>query len=249
MCFDKRNNAEYALKVIKKTDDPDMSQLIKNELSILKSINHPNIINYIHDIVTPTDVYLITDLVCGGDLFNIVHTLNIDLPECDIQLITRNLASALAYIHSMNIVHGDVKLENILVEHDESGRILYIKLADFGLSQIATEPLYTICGTPEYIAPEIISESGYGLKVDIWAAGVTLYILLCGFPPFIKMDSTIEQLFDAILSGEYDFPKLYWNKVSEDTKDLVRSMLQSNPSSRISANDVLNDPWCNNYDL
>lgn len=247
-CFDKRINSEYALKVIKKIEAPQMSQMIENELSILKTINHPNIINLIFDLVTPTDVYLITELVSGGDLFEAIARCT-DFSEHDIRLMTKNLASALAYLHGMDIVHRDVKPENLLVEFDVNGHVLHLKLADFGLSQKVTEPLYMVCGTPTYVAPEILTQEGYGVKIDIWAAGVILYILLCGFPPFVSENDSQEELFDDILSGTYGFPEPYWDNVSEDAKDLVCSMLQSNPSLRFSAEDVLDHPWCDDFDL
>ncbi|XP_050442455.1 serine/threonine-protein kinase GL21140 [Adelges cooleyi] len=247
-CYDKRSNSEYALKVIKKIEAPQMSQMIENELSILKTVSHPNIINLISDLVTPTDVYLITELVNGGDLFEAIARCT-DFSERDTRLMTRNLASALAYLHGLDIVHRDVKPENLLVEFDDSGHVLHLKLADFGLSQKVTEPLFMVCGTPTYVAPEILTQEGYGVKIDIWAAGVILYILLCGFPPFVSENNSQEELFDDILSGTYGFPEPYWDNVSEEAKDLVCSMLQSNPSLRFSAEDVLDHPWCDEYEL
>lgn len=85
-----------------------------------------------------------------------------------------------------------------------------LKLADFGLACEVTEPLFAVCGTPTYVAPEILMETGYGLKIDVWAAGIILYILLCGFPPFVSPDNQQEPLFDAILSGVFEFPEPYW---------------------------------------
>lgn len=85
-----------------------------------------------------------------------------------------------------------------------------LKLADFGLACEVIEPLYAVCGTPTYVAPEILMEAGYGLKIDVWAAGIILYILLCGFPPFVSPDNQQEPLFDAILSGIFEFPEPYW---------------------------------------
>jgi len=236
------------LKVIKKIEVPQMNQMIENELSILKSISHPNIINLISDLVTNTDVYLITELVSGGDLFEAIARCT-DFSERDIRLMTRNLASALAYLHGLDIVHRDVKPENLLVEYDINGHVLHLKLADFGLSQKVNEPLYMVCGTLAYVSPEILTEEGYGVKIDIWAAGVILYILLCGFPPFENKNNFEEGLFNDILNETYSFPEPYWDDVSEEAKDLVCSMLQSNPSLRFSAEDVLDHPWCDEFEL
>lgn len=97
-----------------------------------------------------------------------------------------------------------------------------LKLADFGLACEVTEPLFAVCGTPTYVAPEILMETGYGLKIDVWAAGIILYILLCGFPPFVSPDNQQEPLFDAILSGIFEFPEPYWVK---SKKKLLSSFL------------------------
>ncbi|CAJ0927722.1 unnamed protein product [Ranitomeya imitator] len=101
-------------------------------------------------------------------------------------------------------------------EHQDGSKSL--KLGDFGLATVVDGPLYTVCGTPTYVAPEIIAETGYGLKVDIWAAGVITYILLCGFPPFRGSGDDQEVLFDQILMGQVDFPSPYWDNVSESAK-------------------------------
>lgn len=157
-------------------------------------------------------------------------------------LMIKHLVSGLAYLHKLNIVHRDVKPENLLVEMD-NGKVKCLKLGDFGLACEVTGPLYTVCGTPTYVAPEILTESGYGLKIDVWAAGVILYILLCGYPPFASLDNDQEKLFDCILSGRYDFPDEYWQDVSSLAKDLIYDMLQLSPDLRFSAEDVLDHPW------
>lgn len=96
------------------------------------------------------------------------------------------------------------------MEVDNDGNVVMLKLADFGLACEVTEPLYAVCGTPTYVSPEILMETGYGLKIDVWAAGIILYILLCGFPPFVSPDNQQDPLFDAILSGVFEFPEPYW---------------------------------------
>lgn len=154
------------------------------------------------------------------------------------------------------------------VELDEHGNVLMLKLADFGLACEVDEPLLAVCGTPTYVAPEILMETGYGLKVscvfifreicmyftnlpphrhslqiDVWAAGIILYILLCGFPPFVSPDNQQEPLFDAILSGVYDFPEPYWTDIGDGVRDLIANMLQSDPELRFSSEDILDHFW------
>merc|ERR1712227_1017893 len=104
-----------------------------------------------------------------------------------------------------------------------------LKLGDFGLSCEVHEDLYVVCGTPTYVAPEVLAETGYGVKVDIWAMGVITYILLCGFPPFASLKHNQEELFDKILEGRYEFRSPYWNEVSSSAKELISGMLRVEP--------------------
>ena len=105
------------------------------------------------------------------------------------------------------------------------------------------EPIFTVCGTPTYVAPEILRESGYGLKVDMWAAGVISYIMLCGFPPFRSTKRKQSELFDLIQSGVYEFISPYWDEVSDDAKDFVSCLLVVDIPKRYSAEQALNHPW------
>lgn len=194
----------------------------------MKKLKHQHIISLLMDIDTTTNMYLVLELVRGGDLFDAITRVT-RFSETQSKIMIKHLASALAYLHAMSIVHRDVKPENLLVswhdamskvhfddlknlqvELDNEGNVVMLKLADFGLACEVTEPLFAVCGTPTYVAPEILMETGYGLKIDVWAAGIILYILLCGFPPFVSPDNQQEPLFDAILSGIFEFPEPYW---------------------------------------
>uniref|UniRef100_A0AAQ6A423 Serine/threonine-protein kinase DCLK2 n=1 Tax=Amphiprion ocellaris TaxID=80972 RepID=A0AAQ6A423_AMPOC len=215
--------------------------LIENEVAVLRRVKHPNIIMLIEEVDTPSDLYLVMELVKGGDLFDAI-TSSAKYTERDASIMVYNLAGALKYLHSMNIVHRDIKPENLLVfEYPDGTKSL--KLGDFGLATVVEGPLYTVCGTPTYVAPEIIAESGYGLKVDIWAAGVITYILLCGFPPFRSENNLQEDLFDQILLGRLDFPSPYWDNITDSAKELIGKMLQVNVEARYTALDVLSHPW------
>ncbi|KAL1138811.1 hypothetical protein AAG570_008873 [Ranatra chinensis] len=240
-CVDKVKNIEYALKIIDKSKCAGKEHVIDNEVSILRSVQHENIIQLVAEHDTPAELYLVLELVKGGDLFDAISKA-VKFPEVDAQIMTQNLASALAYLHDRRIVHRDIKPENLLVEMDGE-KVKTLKVADFGLAQEVSEPLFAVCGTPTYVAPEILLETGYGLEIDVWAMGVILYILLCGFPPFVSEYNDQEELFDDILSGQYGFPTPYWDGVSELAKDLISHMLQSNPQLRFSAEDVMDHPW------
>ena len=173
--------------------------------------------------------------------------------------MVNDLMQAVAYLHRHNLVHRDIKLENLMVAFvplanaartNEDGTIprryrQMIKLADFGLAvEIScNELLFTVCGTPTYVAPEILLEIGYSFPVDVWAAGVIAYILLCGFPPFANEENDQDMLFDQIISGKFDFAGRQWREISNSAKELITAMLNVEQSDRISAPQVLKHEW------
>ncbi|XP_058061646.1 serine/threonine-protein kinase GL21140 [Anopheles bellator] len=239
---DKQKTTEYALKIIDKSKCSGKDHYLAAEIRVMKKLNHPYIIQLVHDIETMKNMYLVLELVRGGDLFDAITRVT-RFSENQSKIMIKHLASAMAYLHSLSIVHRDIKPENLLVELDSDGNVILLKLGDFGLACEVTEPLLSICGTPTYVAPEILMESGYGVKIDVWAAGIILYILLCGFPPFVSPDNQQEQLFDAILNGYFDFPAPYWNNIGDSVRDLIINMLQSDPELRFSSEDILDHPW------
>ncbi|XP_036935801.1 serine/threonine-protein kinase DCLK1-like isoform X1 [Acanthopagrus latus] len=242
-CVERSTGREYALKIISKDKCRGKEHMIQSEVSILRRVKHPNIVLLIEEMDTNSELYLVMELVKGGDLFDAITSSN-KYTERDASCMLFNLASAIKYLHSLNIVHRDIKPENLLVyEHTDGSRSL--KLGDFGLATVVNGPLYTVCGTPTYVAPEIVAESGYGLKVDIWAAGVITYILLCGFPPFRGTGEDQEALFEQILKGVLDFPAPYWDSVSDAAKALITGMLQVEVDQRYTAVQVLDNPWVN----
>ncbi|XP_030420187.1 serine/threonine-protein kinase DCLK2 isoform X2 [Gopherus evgoodei] len=240
-CVERATGKEFALKIIDKAKCCGKEHLIENEVSILRQVKHPNIIMLIEEMDTPTELYLVMELVKGGDLFDAI-TSSTKYTERDGSAMVYNLASALKYLHGLNIVHRDIKPENLLV-CDYSDGTKSLKLGDFGLATVVEGPLYTVCGTPTYVAPEIIAETGYGLKVDIWAAGVITYILLCGFPPFRSENNLQEDLFDQILIGKLEFPSPYWDNITDSAKELISLMLQVNVEARYTAAQILGHPW------
>jgi len=152
-----------------------------------------------------------------------------------------DLADALQYLHDRMICHRDIKPENLLVIDRQTTKSL--KLADFGLAVAVREPLFTVCGTPTYVAPEILAETGYGVKVDVWAIGVIMYILLCGYPPFSSRTNNQEELFDQILSGLFEFNSPDWDEVTYPAKELISWSLVVDPLQRYSAKEILQHPW------
>ncbi|XP_067297448.1 serine/threonine-protein kinase DCLK2 isoform X3 [Pseudorasbora parva] len=240
-CVERSTGKEFALKIIDKNKCRGKEHLIENEVAVLRRVKHPNIIMLIEEVDTPTELYLVMELVKGGDLFDAI-TSSTKYTERDASVMVFDLAAALKYLHRMCIVHRDIKPENLLVCEYPNGT-KSLKLGDFGLATVVEGPLYTVCGTPTYVAPEIIAESGYGLKVDIWAAGVITYILLCGFPPFRSENNLQDDLFDQILVGRLEFPSPFWDNISDSVKELIGHMLQVNVEARYTAEDVLSHPW------
>ncbi|XP_015189268.1 PREDICTED: probable serine/threonine-protein kinase fhkE isoform X2 [Polistes dominula] len=240
-CIHKATGAEYAMKIVDKYKCQGKETMLASEVAILRQVCHPNIISLVAEQETMDQLFLVMELVKGGDLFDAIAAAT-KFSEAEASVMIGHLTSALAYLHSHHIVHRDVKPENLLVEM-EGSHVRCLKLGDFGLAQIVRENLYTVCGTPTYVAPEILAETGYGLKIDVWAAGVILYILLCGFPPFVSPENEQEELFERILSGQYEFTSPYWDTISNSAKQLITNMLQAQPELRFSAEDVLDHPW------
>jgi len=143
------------------------------------------------------------------------------------------------YLHDHNIVHRDLKPENLLLANKNNDS--NIRLADFGFAKRVNQPLKTQCGTPGYVAPEILKGESYGLSVDMWSIGVITYILLGGYPPFHDENQSV--LYKKIKQGEFVFHAEYWDPVSVEAKDLISRMLTVDCDKRLTAADALNHPW------
>jgi serine/threonine protein kinase len=239
-CKKKADGAFFAVKIIDKNKVEDMGD-IEREVEIMGKITHPNIIKLYEVFDEPKKMNLIMELVSGGELFDrIVERGNFTEKDAANTIVT--LSDALAYIHKMNIVHRDLKPENILMA-DKTPEAS-IKIADFGLARMmkGSEMMKTACGTPGYVAPEVLQNKGYSSgAVDMWSVGVILYILLCGFPPFYEEE--LPALFDQILKGRYDFPSPWWDNISADAKSCVRAMLTVSPEKRLTAEGAKEHPW------
>ncbi len=189
---------------------------------------------------TRKKLYLVMDVLDGGELFDRIVESG-TFSEKDASRLSRSIISATKYLHELGIVHRDLKPENLL--YTDRSPQAEIKVADFGLSKFvqAGELLHTACGTPGYVAPEVLMLQGYGKSVDLWSIGVIIYILLCGFPPFYA-DSDSE-MFELIKEAEYSFPSPYWDKISDSAKDIVRKLLNKNPDKRLTSDQALAHTW------
>jgi calcium/calmodulin-dependent protein kinase I len=206
-------------------------------------MGHQNILTLVDYFETLNNLYLVTDLALGGELFDRICRKG-SYYESDAADLIRATLSAVAYLHDHGIVHRDLKPENLLFRTPEDNADLLI--ADFGLSRIMDEEqfhvLTTTCGTPGYMAPEIFKKTGHGKPVDIWAIGVITYFLLCGYTPFDR-DSNLEEM-QAILIADYSFtPIEYWRGVSLSAREFIKRCLTIDPTQRLTAHQALSHPF------
>jgi len=235
----KETGVRVAVKIVDKNLVKHKPEMLKNEVEILLAIQHPNVIHLYDLFDTSEHLYMVMELVTGGELFERIVERE-QYSEEDAKEVMRQLFDAIEYIHSKNIVHRDLKPENLLLEDDADDT--RIKLTDFGLSRIYDSPyMSTSCGTAGYIAPEILKASGYGPAVDMWSCGVIMYILLCGYPPFYNENDAI--LFESIMEAKYRFHTPYWDLVSSEAKDLIKSLLVVEPEKRLTATAAKEALW------
>lgn len=185
---------------------------------------------------------LVIESLHGGEMFErIVEKGHYN--EADAAHVVKQLAEGLKYLHTQGIVHRDLKPENLLYESEKDS--CDIKITDFGLAKLTDGDtpalMRTACGTPGYVAPEILSGKSYGQEVDVWSLGVIMYILLCGFPPFYSENDA--ELYALIRTATYSFPSPYWDSVSKEAKELVQQLLVVDPKKRLTTEDILANQW------
>jgi len=232
---------KVAVKCIRKTPDLKKEDVdsLHEEVAVLRSVEHPNIVK-LHDFFEEKKMYyMVIELMEGGELFERIVKKTF-YNEMDARGLVRILLDALAYLHGRGIVHRDLKPENLLLKSPFND--FDIKLADFGFAKkVEGKSLDTQCGTPGYVAPEILKGKKYGTAVDMWSCGVIIYILLGGYPPFHDDNHAI--LYRKIKAADYAFDPQYWDQVSDDAKDLIRKMLVVDPDKRLTASQALRHPW------
>nr|XP_044996028.1 calcium/calmodulin-dependent protein kinase type 1B isoform X2 [Jaculus jaculus] len=228
-----------ALKCIPKKALRGKEALVENEIAVLRRVSHPNIVALedVHE--SPSHLYLAMELVTGGELFDRIMERG-SYTEKDASHLVGQVLGAVSYLHSLGIVHRDLKPENLLYATPfEDSKIM---VSDFGLSKIqAGNMLGTACGTPGYVAPELLEQKPYGKAVDVWALGVISYILLCGYPPFY--DESDPELFSQILRASYEFDSPFWDDISESAKDFIRHLLERDPQKRFTCQQALQHLW------
>lgn len=232
--------SKVAVKIVDKTciDEENLLKIYR-EIDILKKMKHPHIIKLYQVMESETKLFLVTEYAGAGEVFEYLRK-NSRMNENEARRVFKQMLSAVAYCHSMGVVHRDLKAENVLFTED-----MDIKLVDFGFSNYANEDtlLQTWCGSPPYAAPELfLGEKYCGQKSDVWSLGVVLYILVCGGFPFPS--SSIERLRNAVLDGHISIP-FY---VSTECADLIRRMLVVNPRQRFTIRQILQHRWFTAHD-
>uniref|UniRef100_A0A8K9V2R7 Calcium/calmodulin-dependent protein kinase 1Da n=1 Tax=Oncorhynchus mykiss TaxID=8022 RepID=A0A8K9V2R7_ONCMY len=230
----------FAVKCIPKKALKGKESSIENEITVLRKIKHENIVALEDIYESSNHLYLIMQLVSGGELFDRIVEKGF-YTEKDASTLIRQVLDAVDYLHKLGIVHRDLKPENLLYfnPQDESK----IMISDFGLSKMegSGDVMSTACGTPGYVAPEVLAQKPYSKAVDCWSIGVIAYILLCGYPPFY--DENDSKLFEQILKADYEFDAPYWDDISDSAKDFIGSLMEKDPAKRFTCDQALRHPW------
>ncbi|XP_059397201.1 calcium/calmodulin-dependent protein kinase type 1D-like isoform X2 [Carassius carassius] len=237
MVKERKTGKPFAMKCVKKKNKRDVN--LENEIAVLRKIQHDNVVCLEDFYESRTHYYLLMQLVSGGELFDRILDRGM-YSEADASLLIRQVLEAVSYLHKNGIVHRDLKPENLLYySTDENSKIM---ISDFGLSKMEDNGIMsTACGTPGYVAPEVLAQKPYSKAVDCWSIGVITYILLCGYPPFYEETET--RLFSKIMKAQYEFDSPFWDDISESAKDFIRNMMQKNPKMRYDTEQALRHPW------
>ncbi|XP_064594551.1 serine/threonine-protein kinase 33-like isoform X2 [Liolophura sinensis] len=244
----KDTKVKWAIKSVnkEKAGGPAI-KLLEREVAILKRVNHEHIIRLNEVFETAEKMFLVMELCQGGELADELKKRGY-FSESDTKNLMQKLASAISYLHKNDIVHRDLKLENILLSQNPNDPTdkLHIKVTDFGLSVVKggaghENMMQAFCGTPIYMAPEILDNRSYSQQCDVWAMGVIMYLLLTGRPPFTAKDD--DTLYELIKKGEVDFSDELWVTVSDDAQNIIVGMLNVDPAHRLTAHEVLDHSW------
>ena len=240
------NDVKVAIKTLskKKLTDQTIND-IKDEIQILQTLDHPNIIKYFETFENEKFMYLVMEYWEGGELFErLTDEDSGQFTEQEAANIMKKLFHAISHCHSHGIIHRDLKPENIMYKSKDSKNGTEIKIIDFGLSKVKSSnqsKMKTIWGTPYYVAPEVLAGSGYSEKCDIWSLGVIMYILLSGYLPFFG--NTLSDIYAKITETEPSFDKPWWKDISDEAITLIKNWLKQSAKSRITAANALKSDW------
>ncbi|XP_025098809.1 hormonally up-regulated neu tumor-associated kinase homolog A-like isoform X2 [Pomacea canaliculata] len=240
---------KVAVKVIDKKrakTDPYVRKNLRREGRLLQQVRHPNVVQLLEVLETEHSYYLVTERCAGGDLMEHIARHK-RLEEREVKKFIRQIVSAVDYLHRLGIIHRDLKIENLLLDHNSD-----IKIIDFGLSNSikvsstteglprAQEYLVTQCGSPAYAAPELLNHRKYGLEVDVWSIGVNMYAMLTGSLPFTVNPFNIKTLYNKMVSGQMNAIP---DTLSREGKDILKKFLTADPDKRLTVSEAFRHPW------
>lgn len=232
-----------ALKIMKKSEVIRLKQVehVKAETQILAMIEHPFVVNLLTTFQDPKRLFIVLEFVNGGELFSHLRKEG-RLANDDSRFYAGEIILAFEYLHTQNIVYRDLKPENLLIDCEG-----HMKITDFGFAKVVEDRTWTLCGTPEYLAPEIIQSKGHGRAVDWWALGILIFEMLAGYPPFY--DENPFGIYQKVLAGRVDFPKHFDVKA----KDLIKRLLTQDRAKRFGclkhgAEDIKKHKWYKGMD-
>ena len=240
------NTLEYiAMKEIPKTSEDLLTDSeIMDEIEILKNLDHPDIVRIMEFYNTDDCYYIINEYCPGGELFDQVNNI---FSETQIAVMFRQIFSGLAYLHSNNVIHRDLKLENILIQEKEKSKetnedLFILKIIDFGTAKIfdKNKKAKAIVGSSYYIAPEVLNKK-YNRECDLWSAGVILYMFIVGHAPFEGKND--REIMEKVKKGNFSKNERRWINASDEVKDLINKLLIYEPEKRLTAIDALKHPW------
>ncbi|KKK20484.1 cAMP-dependent protein [Aspergillus rambellii] len=235
----KHNHRFYAIKVLKKAQVVKMKQIehTNDERRMLNRVRHPFLITLWGTWQDSRNLYMVMDFVEGGELFSLLRKSQ-RFPNPVAKFYAAEVTLALEYLHSLNIIYRDLKPENLLL--DRHG---HLKITDFGFAKEVPDITWTLCGTPDYLAPEVVASKGYNKSVDWWSLGILIFEMLCGFTPFWDQGSPVK-IYQNILQGRIKFPPY----LNHDAVDLLSRLITSDLTKRLGnlhggSEDIKNHPW------
>ncbi|XP_037550732.1 serine/threonine-protein kinase D1 [Nematolebias whitei] len=242
----RKSGRDVAIKIIDKLRFPTKQESqLRNEVAILQSLHHPGVVNLECMFETPERVFVVMEKLHGDMLEMILSSEKGRLPERITKFLVTQILVALRHLHFKNIVHCDLKPENVLLASADS--FPQVKLCDFGFARIIGEKSFrrSVVGTPAYLAPEVLRNKGYNRSLDMWSVGVIIYVSLSGTFPF----NEDEDINDQIQNAAFMYPPHPWKKVSQEAIDLINNLLQVKMRKRYSVDKTLSHPWLQDYQM
>lgn len=242
----RKSGRDVAIKIIDKLRFPTKQESqLRNEVAILQNLHHPGIVNLECMFETPERVFVVMEKLHGDMLEMILSSEKGRLPERITKFLVTQILIALRHLHFKNIVHCDLKPENVLLASADS--FPQVKLCDFGFARIIGEKSFrrSVVGTPAYLAPEVLRNKGYNRSLDMWSVGVIVYVSLSGTFPF----NEDEDIHDQIQNAAFMYPPNPWKTVTPEAIDLINNLLQVKMRKRYSVDKSLSHPWLQDYQM